>query len=170
VRVDDFGGVAVWLFFLIRLAVLFGVIAASLALVRRANARAGFVLLTRPNERQGIRFGITVTKKIGNAVVRNRMKRRFRELLRSALSTQGLLDHDHVLIGRAGGVERDFHLMAEELAKALERAREGRGDPSGGRRPRKGNRGGNRGGVNGGANGGAKSAAKSTGSLEENKR
>jgi len=44
VRVDDFGGVAVWLFFLIRLAVLFGVIAASLALVRRANARAGFVL------------------------------------------------------------------------------------------------------------------------------
>ena len=105
------------------------------------NARSGFVLLTRPNDGQGIRFGITVTKKIGNAVVRNRMKRRFRELLRAALPTQGLPDHDHVLIGRAGGVERDFHLMAEELAKALERAREGRGDPSGGRRPRKGNRG-----------------------------
>lgn len=31
------------------------------------NARAGFVLLTRPNDGQGIRFGITVTKKIGNA-------------------------------------------------------------------------------------------------------
>ena len=62
----------------------------------------------------------------------------------AALPTQGLPDHDHVLIGRAGGVERDFHLMAEELAKALERAREGRGDPSGGRRPRKGNRGGGR--------------------------
>ncbi len=41
---DDFGGVTVWLFFVIRLAVLFGVIAAALALVRRANARAGFVL------------------------------------------------------------------------------------------------------------------------------
>lgn len=105
------------------------------------NARAGFVLLTRPNEGQGIRFGITVTKKIGNAVVRNRMKRRFRELLRAALPTQGLPDHDHVLIGRAGGVERDFHLMAEELSKALGRARDGRGDPSGGRRPRKGSRG-----------------------------
>lgn len=104
------------------------------------NARAGFVLLTRPNDGQGIRFGITVTKKIGNAVVRNRMKRRFRELLRAALPKQGLADHDHVLIGRAGGVERDFHLMAEELAKALERAREGRGDPSSGRRPRKGSR------------------------------
>jgi ribonuclease P protein component len=104
------------------------------------NARAGFVLLTRPNDGQGVRFGITVTKKIGNAVVRNRMKRRFRELLRAALPAQGLPDHDHVLIGRAGGVERDFHLMADELAKALERAREGRGDPSGGRRPRRGPR------------------------------
>jgi len=106
------------------------------------NARTGFVLLTRPNDGQGIRYGITVTKKIGNAVVRNRMKRRFRELLRAALPEQGLADHDHVLIGRAGGVERDFHTMAEELAKALERAREGRGDPSGGRRPRAGTRGG----------------------------
>ncbi|WDA41787.1 ribonuclease P protein component [Erythrobacter sp. BLCC-B19] len=108
------------------------------------NARAGFVLLTRPNDGQGIRFGITVTKKIGNAVVRNRMKRRFRELLRAALPTAGLPDHDHVLIGRAGGIERDFHLMADELAKALERARDGRGDPAGGRRPRKGNRSGGR--------------------------
>lgn len=104
------------------------------------NARAGFVLLTRPNGGQGMRFGITVTKKIGNAVVRNRMKRRFRELLRAALPVQGLPDHDHVLIGRAGGIERDFHTMAEELGRALERAREGRGDPSGSRRPRKGNR------------------------------
>ena len=108
------------------------------------NARTGFVLLTRPNDGQGIRYGITVTKKIGNAVVRNRMKRRFRELLRAALPEQGLADHDHVLIGRAGGVERDFYTMAEELGRALERAREGRGDPSGGRRPRAGNRGGNR--------------------------
>lgn len=104
------------------------------------NARAGFVLLTRPNDGQGIRFGITVTKKIGNAVVRNRMKRRFRELLRAHLPEQGLPDHDHVLIGRAGGVERDFHVMADELARALARARDGKGDPAGGRRPRKGNR------------------------------
>ena len=110
------------------------------------NARAGFVLLTRPNDGQGIRFGITVTKKIGNAVVRNRMKRRFRELLRAALPSQGLPDCDHVLIGRAGGVERDFQIMADELAKALERARDGKGEAAGGRRPRKGNRGSNRAG------------------------
>ena len=104
------------------------------------NARPGFVLLTRPNQGLGVRFGVTVTKKIGNAVVRNRMKRRFRELLRAALPESGLPDHDHVLVGRAGGVERDFQTMAEELAKALDRARDGQGDSSRGRRPRRGNR------------------------------
>ncbi|MEL7199550.1 MAG: ribonuclease P protein component [Pseudomonadota bacterium] len=102
------------------------------------NARAGFVLLTRPNGDAGMRYGITVTKKIGNAVVRNRMKRRFRELLRAALPESGLANHDHVLIGRAGGVERDFAQMAEELDLALTRAAEGKGDSA--RRPRKGNR------------------------------
>ena len=104
------------------------------------NARPGFVLLTRPNQGLGIRFGVTVTKKIGNAVVRNRMKRRFRELLRTALPESGLPDHDHVLVGRAGGVERDFQTMADELAKALDRARDGKGDSARGRRPRRGNR------------------------------
>ncbi len=104
------------------------------------NARAGFVLLTRPNGGQGIRYGITVTKKIGNAVVRNRMKRRFRELLRAALPVQGLADHDHVLIGRAGGVERDFHRMAEELSKSLARAAQGKSDPAHGRCPRRGSK------------------------------
>jgi ribonuclease P protein component len=92
-------------------------------------ARPGFVLLTRPNGGQGRRYGITVTKKIGNAVVRNRMKRRFRELLRAALPEHGLPDHDHVLIGRAGGVERDFATLAQELSAALSRAAAGKGDP-----------------------------------------
>ncbi|WP_407875116.1 ribonuclease P protein component [Qipengyuania nanhaisediminis] len=104
------------------------------------NAKPGFVLLTRPNDGQGIRYGVTVTKKIGNAVVRNRMKRRFRELLRAALPDKGLPGHDHVLIGRAGGVTRDFHLMAHELDQALARAGEGKGDPARGRRPRRGKR------------------------------
>ena len=102
-------------------------------------ARPGFVLLTRPNDGKGKRYGITVTKKVGNAVVRNRMKRRFRELLRAALPEAGLPDHDHVLIGRDGGIERDFAKMAGELAEALARAAAGKGDPPrryGGRRPR----------------------------------
>ena len=76
-----------------------------------------------------MRFGITVTKKIGNAVVRNRMKRRFRVLLRELLPQRGLPGSDHVLIGRAGGVERDFALLSDELVAALSRTAEGKGDP-----------------------------------------
>jgi ribonuclease P protein component len=91
-------------------------------------ARPGFVLLAHPNGGLGKRYGVTVTKKVGNAVVRNRMKRRFRELLRAALPEAGLPDHDHVLIGREGGIERDFSAMRDELAVALERAAAGKGD------------------------------------------
>ena len=102
------------------------------------NARPGFVLLTRPNQGQGMRFGITVTKKVGNAVVRNRIKRRFRELLRAALPAQGLADHDHVLIGRDGAIERDFARMKLELGHALAEAAQGKGDKA--RPPRRGAR------------------------------
>lgn len=92
-------------------------------------ARPGFVLLVNPNGLDQVRYGITVTKKIGNAVVRNRMKRRFRALLREALPASGLPGHDHVMIGRETGVERDFAKLREELAMALSRAARGKGDP-----------------------------------------
>jgi ribonuclease P protein component len=83
----------------------------------------GFVLLVRPrgDGSPGMRFGITVTKKIGGAVVRNRMKRRFRALVRELFPKLGVPGADHVLIGRAGGVERDFGLLRAELVKALGR-------------------------------------------------
>jgi ribonuclease P protein component len=91
------------------------------------------VLLVRPNgdpdqPGKGQRYGITVTKRIGNAVVRNRMKRRFRALLRDLLPAHGMTDTDHVLIGREGGIERDFALLRDELLAALDRARAGKGD------------------------------------------
>ncbi|MGF7151243.1 ribonuclease P protein component [Sphingomonas zeicaulis] len=88
-------------------------------------AMPGFVLLVRRRDDgdSAIRLGITVTKKIGGAVVRNRMKRRFRELARTFLEERGVPGADHVLIGRAGGVERDYDLLGEELTKALDRAR-----------------------------------------------
>ncbi|KPF92232.1 ribonuclease P protein component [Novosphingobium sp. AAP83] len=96
-------------------------------------ARPGFVLLVNrdivPSAEADLRFGVTVTKKIGNAVVRNRMKRRFRALLREALPASGMRGADHVLIGREGGVERDFATLRDELAVALTRAAEGKGDP-----------------------------------------
>ncbi len=68
-----------------------------------------------------MRLGITVTKKIGNAVVRNRMKRRFRALARELLPEAGIAGADHVLIGRAGGIERDFAALRADLVKALKR-------------------------------------------------
>jgi ribonuclease P protein component len=83
----------------------------------------GFVLLVRPRDDgdPAIRLGITVTKKIGGAVVRNRMKRRFRSLAREILPAKGIAGADHVLIGRRGGLERDFALLRAEFEKALAR-------------------------------------------------
>ena len=77
-----------------------------------------------------------MTKRIGNAVVRNRMKRRFRALLRELLPGEGLADTDHVVIGREGGIERNFCKLREELTAALARARQGKGDPPRRRRPK----------------------------------
>ncbi len=81
----------------------------------------GFVLLVRErgDGDPAMRVGITVTKKIGGAVIRNRMKRRFRVLARELLPVHGVAGADHVLIGRAEGIERDFGLLRTELEKAL---------------------------------------------------
>ncbi len=85
----------------------------------------GFVLLVRDRADgdQAKRVGFTVTKKIGGAVVRNRMKRRLRALAREILPAGGFAGSDHVLIGRSGGVEREFALLREELARALDKLR-----------------------------------------------
>ncbi|HYX47712.1 MAG TPA: ribonuclease P protein component, partial [Sphingomicrobium sp.] len=65
-----------------------------------------FVLLVRDRKDSDatMRVGFTVTKKIGGAVVRNRMKRRFRALAREIVPTKGFAGADHVMIGRAKGI------------------------------------------------------------------
>src|SRR3954447_2335091 len=88
-------------------------------------ATPGFVLLVRDRKDDDprMRVGFTVTKKIGGAVVRNRMKRRLRALAREIVLAEGFAGADHVMIGRAKGVERDFASLRAELAKALEQLR-----------------------------------------------
>lgn len=84
----------------------------------------GFVLLVRPrgDADPGMRVGYTVTRKIGGAVIRNRMKRRLRELARTLLPQAGIPGADHVFIGRNGGIDRDFGMLRQEMFKALARA------------------------------------------------
>ena len=82
----------------------------------------GFILLVRDraDSDPAMRVGFTVTKKIGGAVVRNRMKRRFRALAREIIPVKGLAGSDHVMIGRAKGVEREFAQLRSELTRALD--------------------------------------------------
>ena len=67
----------------------------------------------------GIRIGYTVTKKIGNAVIRNRVKRRLRAAASEVLSRHGKPGHDYVLIGRHQTQDRPFHCLLDDLQGAL---------------------------------------------------
>ena len=80
-----------------------------------------FVLLVRPrgDEDPAIGMGFTVTKKIGGAVIRNRIKRRFRALARDVLPEAGVAGADHILIGRSAALTRDYAQLADDLRKAL---------------------------------------------------
>lgn len=70
------------------------------------------------------RLGFTVTKRVGNAVVRNRARRRLKEAARLTLAEQAragqdLAGVDLVLIGRAGTLQRDFGALRDDLRRAL---------------------------------------------------
>lgn len=80
----------------------------------------------RRDDEAPARLGFTVTKKVGNAVVRNRTKRRLREAARLLLSAQAqagaaLTGVDLVLIGRDGTRRRPFAALQDDLRRALRR-------------------------------------------------
>jgi ribonuclease P protein component len=99
---------------------------------------AAFVLQARKRDDGGpVRVGFTVSKKVGNAVERNRVRRRLREIVR--LSAAGCLrpGHDYVLIGRRAALELPFDRMIEQFDGALRRLQERRPEHTAGRgRPR----------------------------------
>lgn len=67
-----------------------------------------------------VRVGFTCSKKVGNAVARNRAKRRLREIARLDLPTLARAGHDYVLIGkRDATARRDFEDLRRDLAKAI---------------------------------------------------
>lgn len=90
------------------------------AQARRAST-PGFLLQARPREEGGaMRVGFTCSKKLGNAVARNRAKRRLREVARLDLPAGGRAGWDYVLVGRPGATaSREFAALRADLAAAL---------------------------------------------------
>ena len=79
-----------------------------------------FVIRVRPNGLGVTRFGFSVSKRIGNAVARNRVKRRLREAARSASVEAGF---DIVIVARNGAAEADFARIERSIHKLFRRAR-----------------------------------------------
>jgi ribonuclease P protein component len=85
-------------------------------------AVGGVVLqaLIRPDA-EPARLGFTVTKKVGNAVIRNRTRRRLKEAARLLLAERPVAGVDLVLIGRASTRKRNFIILQGDIRRALER-------------------------------------------------
>ncbi|MDQ2081723.1 ribonuclease P protein component [Xanthobacteraceae bacterium Astr-EGSB] len=90
---------------------------------------AAFVLQGRTRGDTGPpRVGFTVSKKVGNAVERNRVRRRLREVVRLSDAECLLAGNDYVLIGRRGALQIPFARLTEDFAGALVRMNARRGE------------------------------------------
>lgn len=108
--------------------------------LRAASARRqgtpGFLVQARERGSDegatGIRIGFTCSKKVGNSVMRNRARRRLREVARAVLPREGQAGWDYVLVGRPGAtVVRDFAALIDDLHRALARIHaDGAGKPA----------------------------------------
>jgi ribonuclease P protein component len=87
-----------------------------------------------PPDPEQVRYGITVSRKVGNAVQRNRARRRLRALARELLPELGAPGTDYVLIGRSGTLTRSWPDLQGDLRTAIGRVggASGAADPAGG--------------------------------------
>jgi ribonuclease P protein component len=85
-------------------------------------ATAAFVLQALARRDSGpVRVGFTVSKKVGNAVERNRVRRRLRDVVRLSAAGRLRAGHDYVLVGRRAALKLPFERMVEEFNGALQR-------------------------------------------------
>jgi ribonuclease P protein component len=88
----------------------------------RKVAMAAFVLQALVRADDGpIRVGFTVSKKVGNAVERNRVRRRLKDVVKRSAAGCLRSGHDYVLIGRRAALQLPFERVAEEFKSALRR-------------------------------------------------
>jgi ribonuclease P protein component len=88
---------------------------------------SAFMLQARRRADDGpVRFGFTVSKKVGNAVERNRVRRRLREMVRVVAGCQTRAGHDYVLVGRRAALKVPFDRMTKDFDGALRRVHAGR--------------------------------------------
>lgn len=73
------------------------------------------------SDAQGPRVGFTASRKVGNAVARNRARRRLRAASEAVLKPHGVGGRDYVLVARQATVDRPFAELVEDLAGALKR-------------------------------------------------
>lgn len=88
----------------------------------RRQGTAGFMVqaLARNDDKPLIRVGFTASKKIGNAVARNRAKRRLRALVREMLPALGHAGWDYVIVAKPNAtIDRDFAALKSDLTVAL---------------------------------------------------
>ena len=89
---------------------------------RREGSGRAFVLQARARDDSApSRVGFTVSKKVGNAVERNRVRRRLREVVRLSTALTRPTGHDYVLIGRRAALGAPFDRLIAEFAGALKR-------------------------------------------------
>lgn len=90
----------------------------------KSTANRHFVLYVLPNQKvEHFRLGISVSKKVGGAVVRNRVKRLIKEIVRLQLAPRIAPHHDLVIVVRKAALDLDFHEMSKSLAHVFNRGK-----------------------------------------------